>query len=230
MAGDGEGRTAGRGRGVTTERGLDRVVNFSDAVVAIAITLIILPLVDVAQESGGGPVSEFLGENASGLAAAALSFVVIASFWRDHHRLFERTESYSRRLVSLNFIWLAGIVFLPLPTVLIVDAAGSDRGAAMLYIATMLVSMVAVRLQQMVIVRDGLLSEEAAAMPQRPWWLVWAPTALMLLAFVLAALVPGVGTQALFLLLLSIPLSWVGGRRHRVDPSTGPGTKEPSGP
>lgn len=208
---DGAGR--GRRSALTTERGLDRLVNFSDAVVAIAITLIILPLVDTAQEYGGEPISDFLGANATGLAAAALSFVVIASFWRDHHRLFEWTTGYSRALVSLNFVWLAGIVFLPLPTVLIVDASGEDRGAAMLYIATMLVSMVAVRLQEVVIVRDGLLSEEAAGL-RRSQLLVWTPTALMLLAFVLAALVPGLGTKALLLLLLSIPFSWFAGRRR----------------
>jgi hypothetical protein len=101
--------------------------------------------------------------------------------------------------------------------VLLFDSSGDDRGAPMLYIATMLVSMIAVRLQQLVIQRDGLLSEEAAAMPPRPWALVWAPTGLMLLAFILAATVPGLGTQALSLLLLSIPLGWVGGRRHRGD-------------
>lgn len=208
---DGAQHAGGR-RALTTERGLDRLVNFSDAVVAIAITLIILPLVDTAQEYGGEPVSDFLGANATGLAAAALSFVVIASFWRDHHRLFERATGYSRTLVTVNFVWLAGIVFLPLPTVLIVDAAGEDRGAAMLYIGTMLLSMIAVRVQQLVLERDGLLSAAAAARrPSRV--LVWVPTALMLLAFLLAALVPGVGTRALFLLLLSIPLPWITGRR-----------------
>lgn len=36
-----------------TERGLDRLVNFSDATVAIAITLLILPLVDLAGELSG---------------------------------------------------------------------------------------------------------------------------------------------------------------------------------
>ena len=33
-----------------TERGLDRLVNFSDATVAIAITVLLLPLVDIALE------------------------------------------------------------------------------------------------------------------------------------------------------------------------------------
>jgi len=32
-------------RQVTTERGLDRLVNFSDAVAAVAVTLLVLPLV-----------------------------------------------------------------------------------------------------------------------------------------------------------------------------------------
>ncbi len=33
-----------------TERGFDRMVNFCDAVVAIAITLLVLPLVDIPSE------------------------------------------------------------------------------------------------------------------------------------------------------------------------------------
>ena len=41
MADDGDRAPRGRHHGPTTERGLDRVVNFSDAVVAIAITLLI---------------------------------------------------------------------------------------------------------------------------------------------------------------------------------------------
>lgn len=211
-----EGRSAGGRRlGPTTERGLDRVVNFSDAVVAIAITLIILPLVDLAQDDDDGSVAAFIGDNWTGLAAAALSFVVIANFWRDHHRLFERTAGYSRRLVTVNFVWLAGIVFLPLPTVLLFDGTGDDRGAPTLYIATMLVSMVAVRLQQVIVEREGLLSAEAAAAPRPPWALVWSPVGLMLLAGVLAATVPGLGAQALYLLLLSIPIGWIGGRWRR---------------
>jgi uncharacterized membrane protein len=44
-----------------TERGLDRLVNFSDATVAIAITILLLPLVDVAVEIEKESLGEVLG-------------------------------------------------------------------------------------------------------------------------------------------------------------------------
>ena len=48
---------------IRTERGLDRLVNFSDATVAIAITLLILPLVDAASQIGRQSFGDFVAEN-----------------------------------------------------------------------------------------------------------------------------------------------------------------------
>src|SRR4051794_5021732 len=107
---------------VDAEKGVDRLVFFSDAVVAIAITLIVLPLVDVAREPGAGTAAEFFGENGPGLLAAAVSFIGIGSFWREHHRMFNKAIGFNRTLVTVNLLWLAGIAFLPLATVLQVGA------------------------------------------------------------------------------------------------------------
>ena len=43
-----------------SSRGLDRLVTFADAVVAIAITLLVLPLVDIAGNVGDVPVGSLL--------------------------------------------------------------------------------------------------------------------------------------------------------------------------
>lgn len=93
-----------------TPRGSDRLVNFSDAVVAIAITLIVLPPVDSARDLGTESVGVFLRQNSDNLWAAALSFVVIGGFWKDHHRLFEQVTGYTRVVINVNLLWLAGIV------------------------------------------------------------------------------------------------------------------------
>jgi hypothetical protein len=52
-----------------TERGLDRLVAFTDAVVPIAITLVVLPLVDAATSGAIAPATRF-ARTASGSATA----------------------------------------------------------------------------------------------------------------------------------------------------------------
>ena len=162
---------------------------------------------------GSESVGVFLRENSDSLWAAALSFVVIGGFWKDHHRLFEQVTGYTRVVINVNLLWLAGIVFLPLPTVLLVNASGSDRTASVVYIATMLVSMGAMRLQTAVIRRAGLLHPDATVL-KVPAWSLWLPTVLMFLALVLAASVPGLGIRALLLVLLELPVGWF--RRTRA--------------
>jgi uncharacterized membrane protein len=126
---------------VRTPRGLDRLIMFADAVVAIAITLLILPLVEIPEESEGNSVAGMLSDHIGQLGAFALSFVVIARFWAAHHRMFEHAAAYDVALVQLTLAWLFTIVFLPFPTELI----GSDvaRGAGPLYIGTLLASSLA---------------------------------------------------------------------------------------
>jgi hypothetical protein len=87
-----------------TKQGLERLVFFSDAVAAIAITLIILPLVDSARNLGSASVASFLADNLDDLAAAALSFVVIAAFWRGHHALFDRVTGYTTAIALLQTV------------------------------------------------------------------------------------------------------------------------------
>ena len=77
-----------------TARGFDRLVFFSDAVAAIAITLLILPLVDGVSKQGS--LSNLLDADRDRFLAFLLSFLVIARFWTIHHSLFDRGAS--RRL------------------------------------------------------------------------------------------------------------------------------------
>jgi uncharacterized membrane protein len=193
-----------------SERGLDRVVNFSDAVVAIAITLVVLPLVDIAQSlkplSGVQPGAWFVHSYGSQIAAAELSFLVIAEFWREHHAQWERAIRYTRLLVVLNLLWLATIVFLPVPTVLLFRSPEFDHVTVVLCIGALLLNWVASRAMQL----------ESAAHCREPnqwsqgWFRLaggWFPVLLLMaLALVLAISRPAVGTRALFVLLLAFPL------------------------
>jgi uncharacterized membrane protein len=185
----------------------ERIIAFSDGVVAIAITLVVLPLVDTARDADLRSVGQFLSDNAPALGAAALSFVVIANFWEAHHTVFERIEGITRGMLRTNFAWLAAIVFLPLPTVLLVGTHSGDRLGTVLYIGTMVVATSSLAVTTELGRRAGVVrapegDEPSEATLRRRRWL---PAVLMIVALVLAAAVPGVGAWALLVLLVSIP-------------------------
>lgn len=103
-----------------TDRGFDRLVNFSDAVVAIAITLLILPLTDIAGDAEQyDSAAHLLRENAGTVTAFLISFLVLADYWLIHHRMFEWINDYDNALAWLNIGWLFAIVVLPFSTELI---------------------------------------------------------------------------------------------------------------
>lgn len=88
----------------TSERPLlsaDRLKAFTDGVVAIAMTLLILPLMEGVIDLGreGRSVLEYLGEDYGQLISFVMSFVLIASFWISHHRVFDRVEHTSGPLI-----------------------------------------------------------------------------------------------------------------------------------
>ncbi len=118
------------------EAGVDRVIAFSDGVMAIAITLLILPLTEV-QRGEGASLINVVADNFAALLAFALSFAVIANYWTIHHAIFRPVRRHDARLIGLNMLWLAAIVFLPFPTALIAD--GLDGGFAAFYIGSLLI-------------------------------------------------------------------------------------------
>ncbi|MFI6448396.1 TMEM175 family protein [Kitasatospora sp. NPDC050543] len=100
------------------ERAADRMIFFSDAVVAIAITLLALEL--PAPE--GPTVSAFLSavrQDLDHYLAFLISFAVIAAAWGQHNRIFRYTERTDARLRTFNACWLLAIVLNPFATKLL---------------------------------------------------------------------------------------------------------------
>lgn len=62
---------------------------------------------------------------------------MIANYWTIHHAIFRPVRRHDGRLIGLNMLWLATIVFLPFPTALIAD--GLDGGFAAFYIGSLLI-------------------------------------------------------------------------------------------
>lgn len=100
------------GRPVSSTRAVDRLINFSDAVVAVAVTLLALPLVDI-RPAPGESVSQAIGDNIGSLIAFLFTFLVVALMWSAHNRILNGIRDFDGRLFWLNTVWLALVVLLP---------------------------------------------------------------------------------------------------------------------
>ncbi len=98
--------------------GFERIVFFSDAVMAIAITLMALEI--RLPELEPNLVSAQIGDALLGLAphifVYILSFMVIGMYWLLHHRLFRLIVRYNSGLIWLNVILLMFVAFVPVAT------------------------------------------------------------------------------------------------------------------
>jgi uncharacterized membrane protein len=104
------------------------MVFFSDAVVAIALTLLALEL-PVPEGHTDAEVWHSFAGLTSEYVMFLLSFVSIAALWTSHHWLFRYVEGFTRRLLWLNFSWLLGIVVVPFATKLIIEVGGYQLSA-----------------------------------------------------------------------------------------------------
>ncbi len=113
--------------------GLERLMFFSDAVFAIAITVLVL---DIHLPSGGD-----LADNSQlttmliGLwhkyLAYIISFWVIGLYWINHHRKFLLIKKFDHLLLAFNLLLLMVIAFIPFPTTVISENA--TRTATVFY-------------------------------------------------------------------------------------------------
>ena len=110
----------------------DRVLFFSDAVFAIAITLLVVDIrvPDIVTDTG-----HELGESRGKILSFAISFLVIGLFWMGHHRLFRYITALDRPLIFLNLLFLGTIAFLPYPTALLFVSSTSQVAATVFYAA-----------------------------------------------------------------------------------------------
>jgi len=141
-----------------------RVEAFSDGVLAIAITLLVLDLVvpsrATAAEHG---LARALAEEWPSYLAYLVSFVVIGIIWVNHHTVFTKVHRVDRPVLFANLLVLLTVSLLPFPTRLLAEylTAGDDSHvAAAVYSATMLVMGLSFALLWWTITRDARLLHE----------------------------------------------------------------------
>jgi len=123
------------------EEGMGRILALSDGVFAIAITLLILEIAVPATTSNAGLPKALLGLWPRYLAYL-VSFVVIARFWMIHRLAFRLIARDDPVLVWLNLLLLLFVAFLPFPTAVVGEHAGSSA-AAILYAASVILASLA---------------------------------------------------------------------------------------
>jgi uncharacterized membrane protein len=106
-------------------RSVDRLIFFSDAVTAIAITLLAIDL-PVPQGATAAAFWSSASHNGGQYLAFLVSFVTIAAAWSDHHDAFRHIRRSDPRLRNLNMIWLLMIILMPSATKLLSENGNDD--------------------------------------------------------------------------------------------------------
>lgn len=101
---------------------IDRIVFFSDAVFAIALTLLV---VRIEVPRGPDYTHEVLAQWPKYLSYA-ISFLAVGLYWMGHHRVFRYVIRWDERLIALNLFLLLFIAFMPYPAAMIGEHGGQQ--------------------------------------------------------------------------------------------------------
>jgi uncharacterized membrane protein len=97
-----------------------RIEAFSDAVFAIAITLLIIEI-GVPHAEGAESLSDKLLHLWPSYLGYAISFLVIGTVWANHHNRFRLITRSDHVLLFLNIVFLMCVAFIPFPTALLAE-------------------------------------------------------------------------------------------------------------
>jgi uncharacterized membrane protein len=125
----------------STDHALERLVFFSDAVFAIAITLLILEVHVPHVPRGSADVAylQALADLVPSFIGYIISFWVIGMFWLGHHRAFSFASRHSQRMPGWNLFLLGVMAFMPFATAFLAQNIGA-RVPAVFYCVTLLVA------------------------------------------------------------------------------------------
>lgn len=137
--------------------GTNRLESFSDGVMAVAITLLVLGI-GVPQDSHH--LASDLGHHWPEYAAYVISFLTIGIIWINHHAMISRLREADHTILILNLVLLMTIAVLPFATELIATYRRQAVAAAVYSGSFMLMAIVFSALnRQVLIVRADLLAE-----------------------------------------------------------------------
>jgi len=111
-----------------------RLEAFSDGVIAVIITIMVLEL-KVPHESGWGGLRQVVPT----LLVYLLSFMFTGVYWVNHHELISRLHKCNNRILWANLLWLFSLSVIPFFTSYVIDH-NMDAFSVAIYSACMLVA------------------------------------------------------------------------------------------
>jgi uncharacterized membrane protein len=195
--------------------GTERLAAFSDGVIAIIITIMVLELKLPESASHGEFWPSFLKPLAPKLAIYALSFCIVGTMWINHHQLLAAVRRGSPQLMWMNLLLLFFMSLIPLATSFLGEHAFLPRAIAFYALILALSSVVFSLLRYHL----GRLPEhDRSQMPFRRATLVrsFASSLLYAAAAILAAYAPlaALALMVFVPVMFNIPLIFGGGRPH----------------
>jgi len=100
-------------------RSNERLIFFSDAVFAIAITLLVL---EIKVPPAGAPLARSLLDLWPSYVAYAISFFAIGAIWLNHHKMYDHIVRVDDGALLINLLQLMIIGFIPFPTAVLAES------------------------------------------------------------------------------------------------------------
>ncbi len=122
----------------------ERLLGFSDAVFAIAMTFLALDLGAIPLEVGqpGGPsAGDYIHESLTDYAVYFGTFLVVGFLWRRHHLMFRYIKRTSTSLIWTNTFMLALVAVLPYPASVVSEAPQLGLALLMLLLPLALIAL-----------------------------------------------------------------------------------------
>jgi uncharacterized membrane protein len=177
----------------------ERLIFFSDAVVAIAMTLLALsltpPLLAASATNRDVLAALWTPERHLEYLAFLISFAVIANHWRSHHRLFRYVSRLDQRIISLNLVWLFMIVVTPFASRLLSGNGGFGVRFG-LYAVVQLFTMISFLLMSRHIRGNALLRPDAPPAVTNESDDSWLVVAVFFALSIPFAFIPAIGQWA----------------------------------
>jgi uncharacterized membrane protein len=138
-----------------------RIYGLSDCVIAVAFTLFIVNIHLPPEGLNESQLQNFIINNilSGEIPFYLATYLVVASSWISHYRIITYLKRSSSLFIILNVLFLASIVFLPIPVALFYRY-GNQTGSLLVFACTQLVTSVALLLMWIVAIVDHLLDPE----------------------------------------------------------------------